>query len=257
MKFVKSLTTITTACLVIFITGCISQEQYDVAMSQNRTQQQRILDLDSELNSATLKVSELEKQLEVLENTSAASGSAKDAEIKALKKDIEEKKALVERIRAQLLRGGVQLPAELNIALQELAGSSDMIAFDEETGILKFKSDFLFKSGSAQVNAAAEASIKTLASILNSDAGSKFDVVIAGYTDNDPIKHSVAQHPTNWHLSSHRAIGVLKKLTGNNVESKRLSARGFGEFRPIESNDTKEGKAANRRVEIYIVPQGA
>ena len=257
MKFVRNLASITIVGLIIFITGCISQEQYDISMSQNRTQAQRIIDLESELNAATIKVAELEKQLEVLMSTTKLSGVAKDAQIKALQKDIEGKKALIERIRAQLLRGGVQLPAEMNIALQELAASSDMIAFDEETGILKFKSDFLFKSGSADVNKGAEASIQTLSGILNSEAGSKFDVVIAGHTDSDPIKHSKAQHPTNWHLSSHRAIGVLKKLTGNGVEAKRLSARGFGEFRPVGANDTKEGKAANRRVEIYIIPQGA
>ncbi len=257
MKFVRPLTTIIIVGLIIFITGCISQEQYNVAMSQNRTQAQRIISIESQLNNATLKANELERRLEILKGTSTASDGANAAEIAALRKDIADKKALVERIRAQLLRGGVQLPAELSIALQELAGSSEMIAFDEETGILKFKSDFLFRSGSADVNAKAEASIKTLSAILNSETGSKFDVIIAGHTDNDPIKHSRAQHPTNWHLSSHRAIGVLNKLTSNHVASKRLSVRGFGEFRPIGTNKTKEGKVANRRVEIYIIPQGA
>ena len=257
MNFSRSIVTIVAAGLIIFVTGCISQEQYDIAMSQNRTQAERIVNLDSQLNDATIKLKASEKRLEELENISATDSEAKNAEIALLKKDIEDKKALVERIRAQLLRGGLQLPPELSIALQEFAKTSDMIAFDEATGILKFKSDFLFRSGSADVADNAKASIAALSGILNSEAGKPFDVIIAGYTDNDPIKHSRAQHPTNWHLSSHRAIGVLTAMEKGGVDSARLSARGFGEFRPVGPNDDPKGKAANRRVEIYIVPKGA
>ncbi|MCK5175184.1 MAG: OmpA family protein, partial [Planctomycetes bacterium] len=65
-------------------------------------------------------------------------------------------------------------------------------------------------------------------------------------------------HPTNWHLSVHRAISVLNVMTQNKVSPKRLSVRGFGEFRPAEPNKAdKKGNAANRRVEIFIVPSGA
>lgn len=257
MNFSRSIVTLIVVGLIISVTGCISQEQYDIAMSQNRTQAERIVNLDSQLNDATIKLKMSEKRLEELENISATDSAAKNAEIELLKKDIEDKKALVKRIRALLLRGGLQLPVELSIALQEFAKTSDMIGFDEETGILKFKSDFLFRSGSADVADKAKASIAALSAILNSEAGKSFDIIIAGHTDNDPIKHSRAQHPTNWHLSSHRAIGVLTSLEKNGVVSGRLSARGFGEYRPLGPNDDKKGKTANRRVEIYIVPKGA
>lgn len=256
MNFSRTIVTIIVTGLIIFVTGCISQERYDIAMSQNRTQAERIVSLDSQLNDAKMKLKAAEKRLEELENISATGISAKNAEIEILKKDIEDKKALIEKMRAQLLRPGLDLPPELSIALQEFAKTSDMIVFDEETGILKFKSDFLFRSGSADVADDAKASVAALSKILNSEAGKPFDVIIAGYTDNDPIKHSMAQHPTNWHLSSHRAIGVLTEMEKAGVESARLSARGFGEFRPIGPNDDPKGKAANRRVEIYIVPKG-
>ncbi|MHC4706350.1 MAG: OmpA/MotB family protein, partial [Planctomycetota bacterium] len=69
--------------------------------------------------------------------------------------------------------------------------------------------------------------------------------------------YSAAKHPTNWHLSAHRAISVLKIMGANNVNSMRLSARGFGEFRPVVPNEpNKKGHAQNRRVEIYIVAKG-
>ena len=91
---------------------------------------------------------------------------------------------------------------------------------------------------------------------MNSEQGSQFDLIIARHTDNDPIKYSKNLHATNWHLSAHRAISVLEMMVQNGISPKRLSARGFGEQRPIQSNDTKEGKAANRRVEIYVVASG-
>ena len=94
---------------------------------------------------------------------------------------------------------------------------------------------------------------------MNSEEGKKFDIVVAGHTDDIPIKKpaTLVAHPTNWHLSVHRAIAVLKVMEGTNVSSKRLSARGFGEYRPVVPNKpNKAGNPQNRRVEIYIVPEG-
>ena len=111
MNFSRSIVTIVVAGLIVFITGCISQEQYDIAMSQNRTQAERIVNLESQLKA-------LEKRLEELESISATDSVAKNAEIALLKKDIENKKKLIEKINAQLLRGGLELPFELTLALQ-------------------------------------------------------------------------------------------------------------------------------------------
>ena len=107
--------------------------------------------------------------------------------------------------------------------------------------------------------ASAIEAVKSLTAILNSEQGKKFDVIIAGHTDDIPIQkpETRAKHPTNWHLSVHRAIAVLNVMESNNIESKRLSARGFGEYRPIAENlPGKKGNPQNRRVEIYIVAQG-
>ena len=71
------------------------------------------------------------------------------------------------------------------------------------------------------------------------------------------LLETLAKHPTNWHLSAHRAISVLKVMAGSKVDPKRMSARGFGEYRPVEPNKpNKGGNPRNRRVEIYIVPKG-
>jgi chemotaxis protein MotB len=84
-------------------------------------------------------------------------------------------------------------------------------------------------------------------------------VIIAGHTDDIPIQKpdTRAKHPTNWHLSSHRAISVLNVMASNGIEPKRMSVRGFSEYRPVaENKPNKGGNPQNRRVEIYIVAQG-
>ena len=93
--------------------------------------------------------------------------------------------------------------------------------------------------------------------ILNSEQAKGLDIVIAGHTDDQPIRYSRATHASNWHLSSNRAISVLKVMEANKVAPNRMSARGFGEYRPVEANKQgKKGNPKNRRVEIYIVPKG-
>jgi chemotaxis protein MotB len=140
--------------------------------------------------------------------------------------------------------------------LEEFAEKEDMVTYDASTGIVKFKSDLLFKSGSDAVLPAAAVAVKSLCTILNTKEASEFDIIIAGHTDDQPIRFAKVNHPTNWHLSVHRAISVLKIMSANNVAQKRLSVRGFGALRPIAPNDPGKGSPQNRRVELYIVPKG-
>ena len=135
-----------------------------------------------------------------------------------------------------------------------------MVDFDAATGMLKFKSDLLFDSGSDNVKSGAVESVQALASIMNSDEGKPFNVVVVGHTDDVPIKKpsTLKNHPSNWHLSVHRAISVEKMLSTSGVAPERMAVKGYGEYRPVEPNKPgRKGNAANRRVEIFIVPGDA
>ena len=81
--------------------------------------------------------------------------------------------------------------------------------------------------------------------------------MIVGHTDNKPIKRQQtrAEHKTNWHLSAHRAISVMNLLSEQQVRLTRMGVMGYGEYHPLADNATTEGKAKNRRVEIYLVPR--
>lgn len=245
------------AVLGLVFGGCASQEKLDDMKAQNRIQQQRISDLEAELRSCRIGLDQLEKQKETLYGKADANVAAREAEIAALEEDIEKKKQLITKLQQQLLRSGAELPMELSVKLEEFARGNDMVEFDPSTGMLKFKSDLLFDLGSANVSQGAKDSIKSLSSILNSSEAQDFDVIIAGHTDDVPIRKPSTrqQHPTNWHLSAHRAISVLDLMAANGVAKERMSVQGFGEYQPVEANKPgNKGSSANRRVEIYLVP---
>ena len=80
------------------------------------------------------------------------------------------------------------------------------------------------------------------------------NITIEGHTDNQPIKYSGWK--SNWELSTARATSVLHYLIDKeSVVPERLSATGYGEYRPVVTNDTKEDRQKNRRVEVIILPE--
>lgn len=246
--------------MAIGFSGCVSQEEYNDMKLRNQTQQERIAELESELSTARLELSRCRDRLEVAESLGSADSDSLREEIAALEKAIEQKNDLIKRMQAQLLKSGAPLPMEVSVVLQEFASEhSGMVTYDEETGMLKFKSDLLFAPGSAEVQSGAVSALESLADIMTSGRAKDFDLIIAGHTDNVPIgKPSTrAKHPTNWHLSAHRAIGVLRILTNKGVDPTRVSARAFGQYKPeVPNKPNNGGNAQNRRVEIFVVPKG-
>lgn len=255
MKLKQIVSVLVLIVCAVVISGC-AEDQVKSLKDQNRSQQERILSLERELNSHELQLEQCQDKLSTMQSQSASELGLRDDVVAALQKDIEEKKQLIAEMQRQLLSGGAALPLELSVQLQDFANNSDMVTFDEETGMLKFKSDFLFASGSDKVQAKAIAPIQQLCKILNSASGKELDVIIVGHTDNVPISASRRDHPSNWHLSVHRAISVLNEMKNQKVKSERMSVKGYGEFRPIVENKPSKGAAENRRVEIMLVPKG-
>ena len=259
MKFARLSLIIAVSCLFLVFTGCISQEEYEDMRAQNRIQRTTIDSLEGQMDALQTSKAQLEQQLATLRSRLGVSESSQSEEVKALEDAIAQKNALIAKMQAQLLKSGVKLPMELSVMLQDFADQNEMVTFDEGSGMLKFKSDLLFELGSDKVAAGAVDSIKALCGIMTNEKAKDFDVIVAGHTDDVRIgKPSTRElHPTNWHLSVHRGISVLNLMITNGVEATRLSVRGFGEYRPIAPNAPgKKGNAANRRVEMYIVPKG-
>ena len=244
------------AC-VLLITGCGSELQ-DLRI-RNQTQQKLIDQIRADLETIRLERDKLRNQLDTAMKTGDIDVQTLQEKIAALEENKKQMEEMIASMQEQLLYGSAVLPPELSTMLEDFADQHDMVTYDSSRGIVKFRSDLTFERGSDTVASSAVAAAKSLAVILNSEDARKFDIVIAGHTDDIRIARpeTKAKHPTNWHLSVHRAISVKDVMESTSIEPKRLSVRGFGEYRPIEANlPNKKGNPKNRRVEIYIVAQG-
>jgi chemotaxis protein MotB len=140
---------------------------------------------------------------------------------------------------------------------KEISSKSVRITEDERGIVVSLASDFFFGSGRADCGDSTESVLRKLTGLFTSTTG---NIRIEGHTDDIPIVQggSLAQRlPTNWELSSQRAVNVLKSLEKLGLDRKRLSAAAFADTRPVKPNDTYDGRAYNRRVEIVIMPEGA
>lgn len=113
---------------------------------------------------------------------------------------------------------------------------------------LAITNDILFASGSAALVDEAIPVLNDVAQILQASQNA---IKVEGFTDNIPI--ATAHFPSNWELSAARAAAVVRALSDAGVSPKRLAAVGYGEFAPIASNSTAEGRKANRRVLIRVL----
>ena len=118
---------------------------------------------------------------------------------------------------------------------------------------VKLFAEIFFDSGRDVVRKEAMPVLKKVTDVLNDDiVGSK--VVAEGYTDNEPIQKSGWK--SIWELSTARALAVVHSfIEAGKMNPRRLSAVGYGEFRPVASTDAPEGRQQSRRVEIVILPE--
>lgn len=122
----------------------------------------------------------------------------------------------------------------------------------DEGLLLTIRDNVLFESGRAEVRTSDINVAKEIADLLIMEPPR--NIIISGHTDNVPIKN--ARYESNWELSVMRAVEFMKIILKNeNLDPRWFSAKGFGEFQPVATNDTAEGKARNRRVEILILPR--
>ena len=168
-------------------------------------------------------------------------------------KKIEDLKGEVERLmllRNQENRELEAAKAELEKRLQGEKGVS--VEMSERGLVVTFLAEVLFDSGKAKVKSEAHDVLDKVAKVITEKASDR-SIAVEGHTDNEPIKKSGWK--SNWELSTARATSVLHYLEERGIASKKLQATGYGEYRPVASNDTIEGRQKNRRVEIIILPK--
>ena len=116
--------------------------------------------------------------------------------------------------------------------------------------VVELAENILFDSGKADLKQDGEIALAEVAEVLKTIPDRNFQ--IAGHTDNIPINSR--RFPSNWELSTARAVNVTRFLAEQGMRRDRLSAAGYAETQPVSSNDTPEGRAQNRRIEIVLMP---
>ena len=142
-----------------------------------------------------------------------------------------------------------ELGAEIERKLAELVAEGSVRVHRGKDWLeIEIKADILFPSGSSVLTRPAQSIIAEISGVLAEFA---YPLRIEGHTDNLPI--ATTRFPSNWELSAARAGSVVHMLRGGGVAPERMTLAGFGPYRPVDGNDTAEGRNRNRRVTIIVL----
>ena len=211
------------------------------------------------------EVAGLNKQIDFLkENNNTVLNQLKDLSVisssqaESIKKSLDNigaKDAYIQGLQTALARKdslNMVLMMNLKGALNDVNDTDVEIKVEKGVVFISISDKMLFKSGSAEVTDRATTVLSKVAQVLNSKPEIEF--MVEGHTDNVAIKNNCIAD--NWDLSVKRATSVVRLLQNKfGIDPKRMTAGGRGEYVPLQPNDTAEGKSANRRTRIVILPQ--
>lgn len=248
------------AALSFSLVGCVSQEKYNALKLDRDRYAEQLGQAQNDASSARSEADAYKGQLAAIMNGQ----NGRDAMLSNLNTQNSDLQRQLDELNRRYLEAmnkqgtANALPEPLSNALSEFARQNpDLVDFDAARGIVKFKSDVTFSPGSAEVTSKAKEAINRFAQILNSNAASSYELMVAGHTDNTRVVNPAtiaAGHKDNWYLSAHRAIAVGDCLMADSVNPQRLAVTGYADQRPIAPNDSEANKARNRRVEVLILP---
>lgn len=242
--------------LALAATGCVRSSTYEALQEKHRAEQTRAEGLEQALAAEQEKVAALAADKAALTKRLAELNAQKAAMLG----DQQQMQASIEEMQQAL----AELEARKRAAEARIARYRDLVdrfkplmdagrlrvKIVEGRMVVELATDVLFASGSADLSEEGKAAIAEVAGLLASIPDRRFQV--EGHTDDVPIKTS--RFPSNWELASGRAITVVKTMIEAGMPPERVSAASFGEHKPAAANDSDEGRSANRRIEIVVVP---
>ncbi|MDH5602295.1 MAG: OmpA family protein [Cyclobacteriaceae bacterium] len=193
-------------------------------------QQEHLLSLKENLEETKLLNEELARDLE-----------ERERKVKELEDILAKKDAAVNALRKKIT------DALLNFKESDLT-----VEVKNGKVYVSLAEQLLFKSGSKTVDPKGVGALKQLASAVKDQKG--INIMVEGHTDNVPISRTSQYMQDNWDLSVMRATSIVRILTEAGVSPQQISASGKGEFSPLDTNESSEGRQKNRRTEIIITP---
>jgi chemotaxis protein MotB len=240
-----------------------SRELEEQAQARRAELERQVQDLDDRLRDSAADRAQLRKSLD--DTTALASELARRLERLGQNVDklasekgqlagaLDETKARLEELRKQKAAAEAAA-ATYRSLIQKLkamidAGQLKVITRDGRM-IIALPNDVLFDSGRTDIKRDAQATLAKVAQVLSTLEKRRF--LVAGHTDNVPIH--TERFPSNWELSTARAVEVAKFLIARGIRPQVLAAAGHGEYDPVAANDSPERRALNRRIEIILQP---
>jgi len=254
----------------VVLSSCVSQKKYTELEDSFNKKNQELVDVkadlmkcrveqDAQVSALEQQVADLkkdkEKTLEYVDNLTVLSKSASD-NIKETLAQMGKKDEYIQHIQKAMTRRdsiNLALGFKLKSVLKDGFNDEDIQVDVEKTVVyISIADKLLFRSGSATISSAAKDVLKKVADVVS--AQPELEIMVEGYTDNKPI--STAGIKDNWDLSVKRATSVVRMLQKDfSIDPTRLIAAGRSEYLPLETNDTVEGRARNRRARIVLMPK--
>lgn len=232
------------------------QQEYD-ATSQSYEKLKTSYDaLEANSSSALAENSKRNRELLAELDTKEKALAAEQARLEKLQKDLAARSQRVDELESVIAAKDAKMNALKNAiskALVNFEGKGLTVEQRDGKVYVSMENKLLFSSGSWAVGAEGKKAVQQLASVLaqNPDIA----VLIEGHTDNVPYNGS-GQLNDNWDLSTKRATAIVQLLQASaNIDPQNLTAAGRGEHSPVASNETAEGKAKNRRIEVILTPK--
>ncbi|MGN6541882.1 MAG: OmpA/MotB family protein [Ginsengibacter sp.] len=263
---------IAAASALLFLSSCVSTKKFNALQSSynslQATNSQLVRDGEqckSNLDRANVQISGLQDrinaELEHVKSLQAAldkcltSASQGNVNVSKLVDEINASNKYIQELIASKSKSD-SLNMVLTNNLTRSLSKDEMQDVDVKVlkGVvyISLSDNMLYKSGSYEISDRAGSTLSKIAKIITDYKD--YDVLIEGNTDNVPISKPNIRN--NWDLSALRASSVVQALQNNyGVDPKRLTAGGRGEYNPVASNDTPDGKSKNRRTEIIITPK--
>jgi chemotaxis protein MotB len=240
--------------LAVVFSSCGTGKKLEAAQAENQKLTSDLSTCNSNLtaqtNTSNAKIADLNSQLTTCSNQNAA--LAHDAAAyRELKADL---KARQEALNAALAEQGTSLREireKIITGLSALADSGISVEFKNGLLYVSLPENLLFPPGSATLSKNAKNALSPLASVLNNYP--KVQIYVVGHTDS--LKIHTGHFQDNWSLSTERGNSIVRVLRDNySVDPTRLLAGGRSKYAPVATNDTKEGRALNRRIQIILNP---
>ena len=237
----KKLSFIALSFSILFVLSCVSKSKYvELETSSNATQAQ----LEEDKKALQAQIDKLQSENKgLLESIEGLELELKQEKMAVQQK--EEKISEIDRIRQEIETSLKKQILQKDIKIEEFEGKLKVTFVDK----------ILFDSGSVAINQIGQEVLLRLADSFRDNEAQ--NLVIEGHTDDVQIGSVLQERfPTNWELSTARATAVVRFFQEKgDIEPERLTASGFSFYRPVDSNETEEGRKQNRRIEIILVPK--